>query len=99
MMRSPRFFAVACRKPDGTVVVQEEPVDKSIVGRLKWMNRPLLRGTLALIDAMALGMKALNFAASVQAAEVNPTEASGNGTGNGTGHSSHAAARQSKIND
>jgi uncharacterized protein YqhQ len=67
MMRSPRYFAVACRKPDGGIVVQEEPVDKSIIGKLKWMNRPLLRGTLALIDAMALGLKALNFAANVQA--------------------------------
>ena len=66
MMRSPRYFAVACRKPDGAIVVQEEPVDKSIVGKFMWMNRPLLRGTLALIDAMALGMKALKFAADVQ---------------------------------
>lgn len=66
MMRSPRYFAVACRKPDGEIVVQEEPVDRSIVGKFLWMNRPLLRGTLALIDAMALGMKALKFAADVQ---------------------------------
>lgn len=66
MMRSPRFFAVACRKPNGEIIVQEEPVDKSIVRKFFWMNRPLLRGTLALIDAMALGTKALNFAAKVQ---------------------------------
>ncbi|MEP6754187.1 MAG: DUF1385 domain-containing protein [Chthonomonadales bacterium] len=66
MMRSPRFFAVACRKPDGGIVVQQEPLERSIVGKLKWMNKPLLRGSLALIDAMALGMKALNFAANVQ---------------------------------
>ena len=66
MMRSPRYFAVACRKPDGSIVVQREEVDKSILGKLKWLNVPFLRGTLALIDAMALGSKALAFASKVQ---------------------------------
>jgi uncharacterized protein YqhQ len=66
MMRSPRYFAVACRTPDGAVVTQLEEVDKSIVGKLKWLNKPFLRGTLALIDAMALGMRALAFASNVQ---------------------------------
>ena len=66
MMRSPRFFAVACRKPDGSIVVKREEVDKSILGKLKWLNVPFLRGTLALIDAMALGSKALAFASKVQ---------------------------------
>src|SRR5438105_3980853 len=37
MMRSPRYFAVACRRPDGTIVVQREEVDKSILGKLKWL--------------------------------------------------------------
>ena len=92
MMRSPRFFAVACRKPDGTIIVQQEPVDKSIVGRLKWMNRPLLRGTLALIDAMALGMKALTFAAGIQAAEATPVNDAGNGA-------APSPDRPSRIND
>ena len=32
MMRSPHYFAVACRKPDGTIVVQREEVDKTILG-------------------------------------------------------------------
>ena len=66
MMRSPRYFAVACRKPDGGIVVQCEDVDKSIIGKLKWLNWPFARGTLALIDAMALGIKALAFASNVQ---------------------------------
>ncbi len=67
MMRSPRFFAVACRKPDGEIVVSSEPVAKTISGRLKWLNKPFLRGSLALVDAMALGTRALKFSAEVQA--------------------------------
>lgn len=66
MMRSPRYFAIACRRPDGTIVVRREEVDKSLIGKLKWLNRPFLRGTLALIDAMALGTRALAFASNVQ---------------------------------
>ncbi len=66
MMRSKHYFAVACRRPDGRIVVQREEVDKSIIGKLKWLNKPLLRGTLALIDAMALGSRALSFASNVQ---------------------------------
>lgn len=67
MMRSPRFFAVACRKADQTIVVKTEPIENSIIGKLKWLNKPFLRGTLALLDAMALGTKALTFSAQVQA--------------------------------
>src|ERR1041385_3580950 len=70
MMRSPRFFAVACRKPDQTIVVKTEAVDKTILGRLKWLRSPSLRGPLALIDAMALGTKALVYSAQVQAESV-----------------------------
>jgi uncharacterized protein YqhQ len=96
MMRSPRFFAVACRKPNGEIVVQEEPVDKSIIGKLKWMNRPFIRGTLALIDAMALGMKALQFAANVQTQAIEPKTEDG-ASANGTAQAAPKAP--SKIND
>jgi uncharacterized protein YqhQ len=70
MMRSPRFFSIACRKPDGSIVVREENVERSWLGRLRWLDKPLLRGTLALIDAMTLGMRALSFSASVQADQI-----------------------------
>ena len=66
MMRSPRYFAVACRRPDGEIVIQREPVDKSALRKFRWMNRPFLRGTLALLDAMILGTRALAFASNVQ---------------------------------
>ena len=67
MMRSPKWFAVACLKPDGTLSIKTEMVENTILGKLKALNKPLLRGTLALLDAMALGMKALQFSAQVQA--------------------------------
>ena len=66
MMRSPRFFAVACRRlSNSEIVVKQEPVENTL-RQVMWLNKPFLRGTLALIDAMAMGMKALTYAANVQ---------------------------------
>jgi len=73
MMRSPRYFAVACRRPNGDIVVKLEDLANSWLARLKWLNRPFLRGTLALLDAMALGIRALRFSADVQLEEQTQT--------------------------
>jgi uncharacterized protein YqhQ len=66
MMRSPRYFAVAVRAPNGEIVLQTEPLEKTWVGRQRWLKLPFLRGTLALLDAMALGIRAMHFASHVQ---------------------------------
>ncbi len=104
MMRSPRFFAVACRKPDQSIIVQTEPVEKSIVGKLKWLNKPFLRGTLALVDAMALGTKALAFAARVQSdglapAQTTQSAADGAAHRNGASAAPSQPAESTRIND
>lgn len=69
MMRSPRYFSVACRAPNGEIVVETEAIEKTWLGKLKWMKTPFLRGSLALLDAMALGSKAMRFASNIQLAE------------------------------
>lgn len=66
MMRSPRHFGVAVRAPNGDIVLQAEPLEKTWVGRQKWLKLPFLRGTLALLDALALGYKALRFSSNIQ---------------------------------
>lgn len=66
MMRSARHFAVACRAPNGEIVSQAEPMEKTWIGRQKWLKLPFLRGSWALLDAMALGIKSLRFASNVQ---------------------------------
>jgi len=79
MMRSPKFFAVACRAPNGQIIVQTEAVEKTWIGRQKWLKFPFLRGSLALIDSMALGSRALRFASNIQldpAYEKKPEEGS-----------------------
>ena len=78
MMRSPRFFAVACRKlSTQEIVVELEPIEKHLRA-VQWLNKPFLRGSLALIDAMALGIKALTYAANVQATDEAPAAGAAN---------------------
>lgn len=66
MMRSPNFFSVACRAPNGQIVQKTEALEKTWIGRQKWLKLPFLRGSLALLDALGLGIKAMKFASDVQ---------------------------------
>jgi uncharacterized protein YqhQ len=76
MMRSPKYFAVACRAPNKELIVQAEPIEKTWIGRQKWLKLPFLRGSWALLDAMALGTRAMKFASNVQLApEYQPVDA------------------------
>jgi uncharacterized protein YqhQ len=68
MMRSPKYFAVACRAPNKELVIQAEPIEKTWIGRQKWLKIPFLRGSWALLDAMTLGTRAMKFASNVQLA-------------------------------
>lgn len=62
MMRSPRSFAVAVRRPDGSIVVREEAW-LSFSERLRFLKWPLLRGANMLLESMVNGLSALNFSA------------------------------------
>jgi len=63
MMRSPNSMAVAVRRPDGEITVKRERLtffsEKTIFFKL-----PLVRGILALLSALILGVRALNFSAN-----------------------------------
>src|SRR5688572_33360584 len=64
MMRSPRFFAIACRRQNGEIVVHTEPVPRFFT-RYRWARWPFVRGVFALADAMVLGMKSLLWSANI----------------------------------
>lgn len=73
MMRGPKYYAVACRRSNNEIVVKQESVESMMKG-FQWLNKPFLRGTLALIDAMALGMKTLMFSANIQMEDIEKEE-------------------------
>ncbi|HLH79660.1 MAG TPA: DUF1385 domain-containing protein [Chthonomonas sp.] len=66
MMRGRRHFAIACRLPDGTILVDKERLDSRWLYRLGNVNIPFLRGIFALLDTMTLGIRSLLFASQVQ---------------------------------
>ena len=63
MIRGQRFFSVAVRRPNGTIALQSKPVNPLFTGRLRRL--PLISGVVILIETLILGMRALNYSASV----------------------------------
>ncbi|HEX6043776.1 MAG TPA: DUF1385 domain-containing protein [Pyrinomonadaceae bacterium] len=74
MMRTPNAYAIAVRKPDGSIVNTAAPLPK-------WSDKhpvlklPVLRGGAVLIQSMGLGIKALNYSANVAFTEAEESEA------------------------
>ena len=68
MMRGPKDVAVAVRKADGTIDVDVKPVN-SIADRYPILKKPLLRGVVALVESLVMGMKALSYSAQVSGEE------------------------------
>jgi uncharacterized protein YqhQ len=62
MMRSPHFIAASVRLADGSIETRVEKFD-SIAKRHRWMGLPFLRGTVALVEMMIVGMRFLNWSA------------------------------------
>lgn len=76
MMRSPHAFAAVVRRQNGELVVLEEPMPDVRQGKLAW---PLVRGVVALVEALRLGSRALRFSAEIYERDMEEAEAQGNG--------------------
>lgn len=64
MMRTPECVSVAVRKPDGQIVLKRDPY-VSYTKRYKILGLPFLRGGVILIEALVLGIRALNFSGDI----------------------------------
>jgi uncharacterized protein YqhQ len=62
MMRSPKSFVVAVRRPDKQIVVREQKWE-TLLGGIKPLRWPLMRGSIVLIESLWNGLSALNFSA------------------------------------
>jgi len=62
MIRSPRWWAVAVRRPEGTIHTESHRVGGYLEEHPK-LARPLIRGVLALGEAMSIGIRALQISA------------------------------------
>ena len=76
MMRAPGAVATAVRRANGAIVVQKYSY-RSVTDRYKWLNTPILRGAVGLIDMMILGIKSLNFSAEIAALDIDSGKKNG----------------------
>ncbi len=74
MMRAPHSYCVAVRKPAGEVVTDERPLPK-VSEKYPIFRYPVLRGLGTLGQAMALGIRALQFSAKAVIPDAAPGEA------------------------
>lgn len=74
MMRGKKNLAMACRKPDGSIVTYQE--DLPSLYQSKVMKIPFLRGIIGLWDALGLGTRMLTKAANYQTGEDEKLEGS-----------------------
>ena len=68
MMRGADKVAVAVRQPNGEIVVDVNPVH-SVGDRHPILKKPLLRGVVALIESLVMGLKALSYSAQMAGEE------------------------------
>ena len=62
MMRTPRFWAVAVRRPDGRITAVAREATSVAVDH-RWLRLPLIRGIVALVESLATGFRALSVSA------------------------------------
>ena len=68
LMRGRDHYAVAARRPDGSITVRSEVLTARVfTGELA--KKPFLRGAAGLYEMLALGMRALQWSANVQLGE------------------------------
>lgn len=60
MMRSPKSFVVAVRRPDGQIAVREQAW-RTLLPSLKFLRWPVFRGAVVLAESLHNGFSALKF--------------------------------------
>jgi len=68
MMRGVSTWAVAVRKPDGEIAVTSEPF-VSVLKRHRFYRLPLVRGVVALVESLKIGLQALGISTNAQLEE------------------------------
>ena len=63
MMRGKHNWAIAIRKPDGEIHVEDHEL-KTAVSKRPWLGKPIIRGIVGLYETLVLAMKAFGISAS-----------------------------------
>jgi uncharacterized protein YqhQ len=73
MMRSPKRVATAIRRTNGKIEVKVQEF-QSLIQRKKYLNIPILRGAVTLIEVMILGIKTLQWSADKAMEDIEEQE-------------------------
>lgn len=68
MMRGPGVTATAVRTPEGKIEVEKKNIN-SISDRFPILKKPMLRGTVALIESLVIGIRSLSYSAKMAGEE------------------------------
>ncbi len=74
MMRSPTIYATAVRTPQGRIVIQKNRF-VATTHRFRFLNVPIVRGAINLVETMWIGVKSLMY--SAEQAMDEPADAAG----------------------
>jgi uncharacterized protein YqhQ len=64
MMRAKGMIATAVRRSNGEIIVKKQPFT-SVIEKYPWLNKPILRGAVGLIEMMYVGISTLNYSAEI----------------------------------
>ena len=64
MMRGKNKLVVAVRDPRGVIQVKKDPF-RALTQRYKFLNIPILRGMINMVEMLYVGVKALNWSAEI----------------------------------
>lgn len=78
MMRSADKISTACRTSDGNIVVKTEDY-KPLSKRIKILKTPIIRGAVAFVEMLIIGIRTLNFSADVAMKDAEKEEAAKKG--------------------
>ena len=70
MMKSPTGIAMAVRKPDGTIATQYKP-EKSRAQKGTFYGLPVVRGVVAFVESLSIGMGTLTESAKLAGEEID----------------------------
>lgn len=90
-MRSPKSFAVVCRRPDNSIVIKESEW-RPVWAGFKPLRWPLLRGGVVLLESLVNGISALTFSANQQMIEP-AAEAAAEPSGENLGAAAQAGSK------
>lgn len=68
MMRNKNEYAVAVRKPDGTIATEKKRTS-SFAEKHKWAKLPIVRGCVSFVEALKTGMDTITWSASLSGEE------------------------------